>query len=271
MTVKNFAPPIKPDLPTNRRFASFRAIGALMLREMATSYGRSPGGYIWAILEPVAGVMVLTVVFSAFMRAPSLGISFPMFYSTGMMPFIMFSSLQGKVAGALNYSRPLLAYPTVTFVDAILARLILDVITKLLVGYIVLGGIMIVLETRTTPDLPIILQSYALMIMLGLGIGTLNCYLFSRFPLYHKGWSIVTRPLFIISGVIFLFDDVPLPFRDYLWYNPLVHPIGLMRRGFYPTYDAPYVSLLYPSLVAIISLTLGLMLLRRYHRDLLSR
>ena len=53
MTVKNFAPPTKPDLPTNRRFASFRAIGALILREMATSYGRSPGGYIWAILEPV--------------------------------------------------------------------------------------------------------------------------------------------------------------------------------------------------------------------------
>ncbi|MEL6475009.1 MAG: sugar ABC transporter permease, partial [Pseudomonadota bacterium] len=33
-----------------RRFASLRSIIALMLREMATSYGRSPGGYLWAVL-----------------------------------------------------------------------------------------------------------------------------------------------------------------------------------------------------------------------------
>ena len=31
-----------------RRFRSARAVVALMLREMATTYGRSPGGYVWA-------------------------------------------------------------------------------------------------------------------------------------------------------------------------------------------------------------------------------
>ena len=46
-----------------RRLASARAIGALILREMSSSYGRSPGAYVWAILEPVAGIALLSLVF----------------------------------------------------------------------------------------------------------------------------------------------------------------------------------------------------------------
>ena len=39
-----------------RSFASLRCVIALMLREMATTYGRSPGGYLWVMLEPIAGI-----------------------------------------------------------------------------------------------------------------------------------------------------------------------------------------------------------------------
>ena len=45
------------------RFRMPRTIVALVLREMATTHGRSPGGYVWAVLEPVAALIVMTVVF----------------------------------------------------------------------------------------------------------------------------------------------------------------------------------------------------------------
>ena len=35
------------------RVQTFRTISALIMREMQTTYGRSPGGYLWAVLEPV--------------------------------------------------------------------------------------------------------------------------------------------------------------------------------------------------------------------------
>jgi ABC-type polysaccharide/polyol phosphate export systems, permease component len=57
-------------------FASFRAIMALILREIATTYGRSPGGYVWAVLEPAAGIALLTLIFSAGFRSPPLGTVF---------------------------------------------------------------------------------------------------------------------------------------------------------------------------------------------------
>jgi hypothetical protein len=65
--------PLRRSPAPNRRprfLASFRTITALILREMATTYGRSPGGYLWAVLEPVAGVALLSLVFSLALRNP---------------------------------------------------------------------------------------------------------------------------------------------------------------------------------------------------------
>lgn len=275
MSTEGFAPP--PQTPARgtvsgrRSFPGARSIAALILREMATSYGRSPGGYIWAILEPIGGILMLSLAFSAFLRNPSLGVSFPMFYATGMMPFVMYVDLQGKISSALNFSKPLLAYPTVTFIDAIAGRFILAVMTKLLVSYLIFGGIMLLYETRVTLDFVHIFESFAMAALLGLGLGTLTCYVFTRFPLAQKAWGIVMQPLFLVSGVFFLYETIPDPYQSYLWYNPLVHVVGIMRKGFYPTYDASYASPVYVLSIALISLTLGLLLLWRYHAEILTR
>ena len=264
----------RPQAPANtsrRRFATLRAIIALMLREMATTHGRSPGGYLWAVLEPVAGIALLSMVFSIAFRAPALGISFPMFYATGMLPFLLFNDVTNKVAQSLNFSRPLLAYPTVTFVDALIGRFLLNTMTQLMVAYVLFTGIGLLFETRVTPDYSIIVQAFALAALLACGIGVLQAFLIGRFPVWQQAWSIIMRPMFLISCIFFLFETVPQPYRDWIWWNPLVHIVGLMRRGFYGTYDASYVSPTYVIVVALVALTLGLVFLRRYHRDLLNR
>jgi ABC-type polysaccharide/polyol phosphate export permease len=107
-------------------FATPRIISALILREIGTSYGRSPGGYLWALAEPVLGIALLTVIFSIGFRTPPIGVNFPLFYATGLLPFLMFVDLSNKVAQAINYSKQLLAYPRVTFIDALLGRFILN-------------------------------------------------------------------------------------------------------------------------------------------------
>lgn len=254
-----------------RRWAMPRAVSALMLREMASTYGRTPGGYAWAILEPVAGIALLSLVFAAAFRAPPVGISFPMFYASGMLPFMMFSDLHGKIALSLLFSKQLLAYPSVTFVDAIVARLLLNLMTALLVAYLILGGCMMIFETRVDPDLPVIIEGFALSALLALGVGCLNCYLFTRFNLMQRAWSILMRPMFLLSGVVFLYEAIPPAFADYLWYNPLIHVVGIVRKGFYPGYNASYVSPVYVMVVSLICMALGLVMLRRHHRDMLHR
>lgn len=238
-----------------RRFASLRSIIALMLREMATTYGKSPGGYFWAILEPVAGIAILTFAFSFLFDSPPIGTSFELFYATGMLPFFIFTTISSRVGSTLVFSKPLLAYPAVTFVDAIIARFLVNLLTELLVFYLVMAGIFYFYDTRTVLDVARIGESLALVSLFGLAVGTLNAYLFLRFHIWHVFWAIISRPLFLISGGFFMFDALPRPLPDYLWFNPLIHAVGLMRAGFFPTYSPHYVSVIY-----VVGVSLGLIL-----------
>jgi capsular polysaccharide transport system permease protein len=255
-----------------RRFmASFRTIAALVLREMATTYGRSPGGYVWAVLEPVAGVAVLSAAFSFALQSPPLGSNFQLFYATGIIPLGMYGAISSRVANALTFSRPLMAYPRVTFVDAILARFVLNMLTQIMVAYLVFAGIMLLYDTKVILNLPAIAGAVALAGVLALGIGTLNCFLFTRFPIWSQIWGVLMKPIFLISCIFMTFDSLPVWARDILWYNPIVHLVGLMRHGFYSTYHASYVSVGYVLGLSAICMVFGLLLLRKHQYSLLNR
>lgn len=263
--------PALPPAQKPRRHKSARTILALMLREMATTYGRSPGGYVWAVLEPVAAIALLSVVFSFALRSPSLGTNFPLFYATGYLPFSLFMGLSAKIAQSIRFSKPLLAYPSVTFADAILARFVLNLLTQTMVGVIIVVGIVLIYDLRLMIDVPTALLALVLAGLIGLGVGTLNCFLVSLVPVWTNIWTILTRPLFLISGIFFIYEILPRDFREIIWWNPLFHVTGLMRRAFYPTYDAAYVSVGYVASVGGILLFFGMLLLSRYHREILSR
>jgi capsular polysaccharide transport system permease protein len=261
----------KPSTSVRRvpRFTSVRTIGALILREMNTSYGRNPGGYIWAVLQPAAGIAIMVAVFSVGFRSPPLGTNFAIFYATGLLPFMAFMDIAGKIGQSLNYSRAFLAYPRISFMDAILARFILNYLTQLLVNYILIASILLLYETRTTLEMDRVALAYAMVASASFGIGLLNCFLMSQFRVWQQVWSILMRPMFLISGIFFMYDDIPEPYRSYLWYNPLMQITGEMRAAFYVNYDAGYVSPGYVFSIALVTSAFGLLFLRRYHRDLL--
>jgi capsular polysaccharide transport system permease protein len=253
-----------------RRFASARAIMALILREMSTTYGRSPGGYIWAILEPVAGIAVFSLVISLIARNPPLGTSFILFYATGFLPLTLYQSVVSKVGSAIRFSRPLLAYPNVTYVDAILSRLILEAMTQVLIFAFILFGTILAFSLHVSIDFGTVALAFVMGLALGTGIGLINSFLISVFPLWQFIWAVLNRPMFIISGIFFLIDPLPEKYRTILMYNPVAHVVSEMRNGFYPTYDAVYVSVPYVFTVSAVSAVLGLVLLHRYHGFILD-
>lgn len=240
------------------------------MREMATSYGRSPGGYIWAIVEPVAAISLMSFVFSLLLRAPSLGNNFPYFYASGYLAFTLYGVLNSKISGAIIYSKPLLAYPAVTFMDAVLARLLLHVMTQFLVMFIVIGGIIVLYEIPVVLNWGAIFNALGMAIAMGVGVGVLNCFLSARFELWKRVWGIVTRPLFLLSAVLFIPENVPAGYRPYLMLNPLAHVTSEMRNGLFPTYDAVYVNPVYVYLIGVITCVLGVIFLLRYYRDIMQ-
>jgi capsular polysaccharide transport system permease protein len=260
-----------PPHPVAPRFRRLRVLTALVVREMGTKFGRSAGGYFWALAEPLGGILLLAVAFSLALRSPPLGTSFILFYATGMIPFSMFRTMSGGVARAISSNKGLLTYPVVTALDAVLAKFVLNFMTIVLVAAILFPGIVLGLGLHVNLDLAAVALAIAMAGVLGLGIGTLNCVLFGFFPTWKNVWTVLNRPLFILSGVFFTYEMVPKAFQAVLWWNPIVHIIGVMRSGFYGTYGAHYVSLPYVIGIGLGSFVLGAYLLRRHASALIEQ
>lgn len=244
---------------------------ALMLREMGSTYGRTPGGYVWAILEPIGMIVLLAAAFSLVVRVPSLGTSFIVFYATGYLPFQFYTSTAGKTGRALQFSRALLSYPSVLWIDAILARFMLNFLTGTMVFCIVMTGIVFFVDARVTLDIFPVIIGLSLAASLGLGVGMVNCLLGGLFPIWLNIWSIVSRPLFLASGVLFVLEDMPRSVQSILWWNPLIHATGLVRMGFYSTYNPTYISLPYVWGVALVLIFLGLVFMKPNYQKVLEK
>jgi capsular polysaccharide transport system permease protein len=262
---------LSPPLAATPRLRHLRVVAALMLREMDTRFGRAAGGYLWAVAQPLGTILLLSVAFSLMLRSPPMGTSFLLFYATGIIPFNMYRAISTSVAGAVATNRGLLAYPVVSALDAVLAKFVLELCTATLVAAIVFGAVILFFELHVVLDLGAIVTGFGLAALLGLGVGTVNCVLFGFFPTWRNVWRMLSRPLFLLSGVFFLFESLPGKLQAALWWNPLAHVLAVMRSGFYGTYEPQFVSYPYVLGWGLALFFVGGYLIRRHQAYLIEQ
>ena len=272
-SVNSENPPIynAPQEPRTRRFRTFRVVAALILRETGSRETRTSLGFLWQMIDPIATVAVLSFAFGLLMKTPRLGTNFELYYVTGIVPFHMYAQVSSKVASSIRFSRSLLGFPAVTVIDALMARFLLNVFINILVFVALIVGIIWHYQLRISPDIGSIVLSLTMAASVGLGVGTLNSVLFLASPTYESLWAIVTRPMALISGALFLITDLPEYIFKYLKWNPVAMILGEMRHAFYPTFDASFILPGYVFLFSGICLALGLIGLHSYVFDALEK
>lgn len=248
-----------------------RIIGALMLREMRTRFGEYRLGYAWALLEPLVQIGIMSTMFYLLGNRPPLGTSYEAFFFTGFVTFTMFRTLASKGLTAISANRPLLSFPPVRNMDAVWARLALEVITQLASLFFV----MVILGYLGVPILPAdplrFTEGYFSVILLGIGFGIFN----ATFSPLMKIWGIVfswfIRVQFFISGVLFLPERMPPAALDYLAWNPTAQAIAWVREGFYGTYQSNILIEPYPLVVGTVLILTGLSIERVYRKKVSPR
>ena len=171
----------------------------------------------------------------------------------------------------MRSNRGLLSYSVVSPLDAVLAGALLEFLTMSIVAALLFVGIILVDDVAVNFEPIRVVRAFAMAALLGLGIGTLNCVLFGFFPTWKNIWGVLTKPLFIISGVFFTFNSAPPAMQEVLWYNPLSQIIGEMRAGFYGSYRADYVSDGYVFGIGLTLFVIGAWLLRRHASFLIEQ
>ena len=160
--------------------------------------------YLWAILDPLAHVAMMTFLFQALARTPALGTDFALFFASGYLPFAAYQAMSTYMAGAVKANKNLFSYPVVAPVDAVLARYILQLVTSILVTIVVFVVCTAEPEHLHETNFGAAVASFFIATLFGLGVGLANIPLFNDYPLYEKIFSLINRPMFMISGVFFL-------------------------------------------------------------------
>lgn len=237
-----------------------RVSAALVIRETAARYGSKPGGYIWALLDPLAHVLMMTTIYQTLARTPALGTDFSLFFASGYLPFSVYQQMSSFVSSAIRANKNLFSYPVVSPFDAVVGRYILQLVTSVLVMIVVFAICTSEPQRLGQLDAGNAVLVIMLASMLGVGVGMANVALFNDFPLYEKIFTLLNRPIFMMSGVLFLPDMMPRPYSDILLWNPLSHITMWFRTAIYPEYTATGLDKTYVIEFAIALVMIGLTL-----------
>lgn len=237
-----------------------RVTAALIIRETAARYGNKPGGYVWAIVDPLAHVFMMTILYSAIARMPPLGTDFALFFATGYMPFSAYQGMSAFVAAAVRANKNLFNYPIVAPIDAVVSRYILQLMTSILVTILIFAICTSEMKHFRDLNMWIAVSSFTVATLLGLAVGMMNIPLFNDYPLYEKIFALINRPLFLLSGVLILPDSMPRPIHDFLLWNPLVHIVMWFRTGIYSNYRATGLDLDYALKWTVVLIMIALSL-----------
>lgn len=246
------------------------AVKALFLREIKTRFGKYRLGYLWAILEPAAHMLILLAIFGFIMHRTMPDISFPVFLLNGIIPYFLFSNIAVRSVGAIEANQGLFYYKPVKPVDTIIARALLETVIYVCVYTILMTMIGLAGEKFSLDDILSLSLAWGLLVLLSCGVGLIFMVLGKTFPESEKFLPIIIKPLYFISCIMLPLHSIPKDYWPYLLWNPIVHVVEISRESVVRGYVSQGVSLSYLALCSLVVLFIGLALYRSQEKAMLT-
>jgi capsular polysaccharide transport system permease protein len=238
---------------------------ALFLREVRNRYGVSRFGYFWAIAQPVIFVTLLQGT-RFLLRGRGgfdyYGVNGFYFFQLGVIPWFMFQHGYHQSIGAMRSAKGMYTYRQIQPIDLILIRNSIEFVLMVLTFMVFLlayewGG------WAVTYVNPVgFLASVVLLYIFTVSFGLIADTMVMLNEEMRRVFTLVDRPLFIMSGVFFTLDLVPKDLQPYLLWNPLLHAVELCRWSMLEHYETP-CSFGYLALCTAIILMLALAMYKR--------
>ena len=233
--------------------ASFRAalrvqgnvIGALILRELHTRFGRANIGYLWLFAEPMLLAIAVALLHSNHDLPIAGGIRPIPFAIAGYGLFIMFRSVVSRAETVIEANRPLLHHRPVTIPDMLIARMALEAVSTIVVLIVLLGGAW-ALGFADPPARPeAFAGAVALMCWFAFGLSMIVTAASHQSPVVGR----LVHPLLYLSmplsGAFFALSWFPQGVRDLLVWVPTVHIFELLKVGQFEAFESRWIDLPY--------------------------
>lgn len=237
-----------------------RIVLAFILRDMRTRFGRSYVSYLLSIGWPISHLLVMFGGYVVTHKLAPIGDDPSMFAFTGLVPYILFLYPARFLAFAVIQNKPLLNFPIVMPIQLILARVILEALSAVVVFFIFYGIIGLFGTTSELPNMYLASSAIAATLYLSIGFGVLGVVLCAYQPFVGvMSIVIIALIMYLLSGAIVPITFVSGDATDVLVYNPLYNVVGVLRSAYYDSYDQSSYSIYYVFLIGSVFLGLGLL------------
>lgn len=244
-------------------------IGALMMREIHTRYGRENLGFLWLVFEPMLFCGGVIGLWSLFYGEYTHGhVTVLGFVMTGYLPLTLWRHITGRAVHCFRANSSLLYHRQVRMLDLLLARVILEIYGTT-IAYLVMAFVFWSLDLYTWPaDWGLFYLGWFFFVVfsasLGLIVGALT-------EMVDWGEKLVGPFMYLmlpICGCFFMVDWLPADVREAALYIPTVNAYELLRGGQFGGAVMVYYDIPYTAFVCFAMFALGLLLCRQVHRHL---
>ncbi|MDD2741550.1 MAG: ABC transporter permease [Rhodocyclaceae bacterium] len=240
-----------------------RVIGALLMREILTRFGRSNIGFMWLFFEPMLFTLGVTALWVTTRGAHGSNMDIVPFAITGYSSVLMWRNAATRCSKAIEPNIALLYHRNVTVLDLFVARLILEIMG----GTISLLGLSIVAIATGWMSFPAdvltMVFGWFFLIWFAIGLGLIVGALTERSEGFERVWHIMTYLAFPVSGAMFMVEWLPKYAQEYALWVPMIHGVEMLRDGYYGESIRTHYSISYILMVNASMLLIGLLLVHR--------
>ena len=252
-----------------------RLVSSLVARDFANRYVGSALGVLWTVLNPLAFILIYTLVFAHVMhsRLPeqqsTSRYAYSLYLCAGLLPWLLFQETLLRCLTVFLEQRSMLKHQS-------FPRVVLPVVVLLsaTINFAIIYGLFVVflLVTSQWPGaaivsvLPLLILQEGIAIGLGIALGTLNVYLRD----VGQATTVLLQLWFWLTPIVYPPDVVPEAFRPILRWNPL-YGVTMAQREVVYAGQWPDWWRLAPSFAWMLAcLLLGLVVFRRLGRDMVD-
>lgn len=224
-----------------------RVLGALLMREILTRYGRHNIGFLWLFAEPMIFTLGVTTLWTIAKLDEVSALPIVAFAITGYSSVLLWRSMPSRCISAIEPNLPLLYHRNVKLSDVFWARIGLEAMGTT-VSFVVLVILFWGLEWLELPeDVLKVAGAWLMLAWFGAGLALLLGALSGSNELVEKFWHPAAYILFPLSGAAFLVDSLPYAAQEAVLLLPMVHGVEYLREGYFGSainahYDMGYMA-----------------------------
>ncbi|SDC06609.1 capsular polysaccharide transport system permease protein [Sphingomonas sp. YR710] len=238
-------------------------IGALVIRELHTRFGRNNIGYLWMIGEPLTFATVIGILHSFQGAHTGSDINPVPFGILGYTVFIIFRGIFSRADAILEGNAVLLYHRMISVLTMSIARTIIET-AGCFSALVILLSASIILGYANLPARPLYLfAGIAWLVWLAFGLGMIVTASVYERPTLGRLIHPITYFTMPISGAFLMMDWLSGPFKTFMEWNPMALIFEYVRYGMFESAPDTYLDGSYITACCAIVTYIGLIAIKK--------